>query len=213
MPWKDNLKEFIDWVRRVHFVFFVAIPLLTGGVSTGTWAAASKLPFMWRISVCLFATGSAVLLLSGAAAWYVNKWGNRYIRLTDAQAEWLLADVKKVAFHATLLDHMASRARMLEAELEALWHRWDNVGEKLIHPLDAIDKLKGDDYSLNWVRRDFMVLYSDHINTVKSVLPEFTSNTITDGYPSKREYVDVLRDLAAHAEKLEIMAQETWNKF
>jgi hypothetical protein len=142
-----------------------------------------------------------------------DKWGNRYIKLTDSQADKLLASVKRETHRATLLDHMGMRARMLEAELEELWHRWDNVGEKLIHPLDASDQIKGDDYSISWIRRDFMVRYGDHISTLKSLFPEFTSSALTGGYPSQREYVEVLRDLKNHAEKLESMAEEAWKKF
>jgi hypothetical protein len=61
--------------------------------------------------------------------------------------------------------------------------------------------------------RDFKLRYADHLSVLKADFPEFISSTVTNGYPSSREYVVVLSDLKEHAVQLEETASRTWDKY
>jgi hypothetical protein len=137
--------------------------------------------------------------------------------LTEARET--IDDVKQCAGQAFLYDHMEARAIELSIHLEELWHKWDNKGEKLIHPLNAaLDKPKDslsidDTYSLINARRDFMVLYAHHLSTMRAVFPDFTSRVMSSGYPSDDEYVQVKASLKEHSEKLGQISLERWKKY
>ena len=106
-------------------------------------------------------------------------------------------------------------ARDLEQMIEQAWHHWNDAGERLVHPLDArIDKLKDylADYSdkLLTERRDFMVLYANHLSRVKVDLPGFSSRLMEMGYPSNKEYFEVFTCIREHAKKLEDTGNKIW---
>jgi hypothetical protein len=139
-------------------------------------------------------------------------------KMLESEVSNTINDVKLHGGESSLLSFMEARAIELQSILEALWHHWNNAGEKLIHPLDArIDKLKN--YSASEAkqlldeRRDFMVLYSHHLNTIKAEFPGFTSAVVGAGYPSSCEYHHVLANLKEHAEKIKNRSEEAWNKY
>ena len=141
-------------------------------------------------------------------------WFNKKRAGISGSTEQFIDDIKHSAADASLLLYFWARATDLLRDLEALWHQWDNAGEKLIHPLDGtIDKLKGDDWNLAHKKRDFMVLYSHHLMVLKVNFPDFSSDTVTDGYPSQKEYFQVRSDLIRHIEKLKTTADTTWKVY
>ena len=55
-----------------------------------------------------------------------------------------------------------------------------------------------------------MLLYSQHLGSLKAEFPAFDSQIIRRGYPSDVEYVVLLPELKSHKKKLEDVAQEIW---
>ena len=107
-------------------------------------------------------------------------------------------DVRRIG-KATLLFHYSREADNLANMLEMIWHHWDNAGVKLVHPLagHAIpNEIKsGEDKEL----LEFRIAYKRHIAAVRAASPKFTSNVMTDGFPSSVEYATVKRDISNHA--------------
>jgi len=120
-------------------------------------------------------------------------------------------DSKKAGAQAGILWLLAAQAKDAIHLLEKTWHHWNNSGERLIHPLDArIDKpdfTKGDLIS---ERRDFMAIYLSHLMRLSTDIPGFTSDVTSYGFPSDREYLEVLNALRSHAEKLDSEADKIW---
>jgi hypothetical protein len=157
------------------------------------------------------------LLALTAFAIGVQMW-NRKGRHSDSDATQVLRDVKLQGARAILLSVMATEATYLMELLEEVWHHWDNLGEKLVHPLDArIDKMK--DYSSDGVmklvyeHRDFLVLYAHHLRTLATELPKFASPVVVTGYPSDCEYHRVLANLRVHIENLKTESQTAWDEY
>ena len=156
------------------------------------------------------------LLIVAGVFWI---WGRirKPKKITNSKLEKIVKDLKLAGGKAYVLCLMEACAIELQSQLEALWHHWDNAGEKLIHPLNGVDKLKhnileGPYLQLLDERRDFMVLYSHHIGRMKVDLPDFSSAVITTGYPSDCEYHLVLSNLKEHIEKLSKESANAWNK-
>ena len=107
-----------------------------------------------------------------------------------------------------------AQADDLTVWLEQLWHHWNAAGETLIHPIGTKADIK------NWraagvsdivaERRDFLVLYQDHIMRLQKDYPKFDSETAKDGYPSETEYYAVMNNLRAHAKLLKEVADHVW---
>jgi hypothetical protein len=100
--------------------------------------------------------------------------------------------------------------------LEEAWNHWNDVGERLIHPLDArLDSLKDHftDYAQRLLdeRRHFMVLYSFHLSRLRLDFPGFRSAVTQNGYPSDTEYVRVLNSLREHSQALDERGQKIWD--
>jgi hypothetical protein len=123
-------------------------------------------------------------------------------------------DAKRAGNQAALLWHYAACAKSLEQRLVEVWHHFIDAGESLVHPIGG--KVEWKNWSMEKMkladeRRDFMVLYMTHLEYLKEELPGFSSGTTEIGYPSDTEYVDVLRTLRDHIQKLEEYAQRIWD--
>jgi hypothetical protein len=66
MPVLPKLKEGIDWARRIHFLFWIAVPLLSSSMGTAIWKVVPGVGILydWRIPISLFAAGIVFLLLA-----------------------------------------------------------------------------------------------------------------------------------------------------
>jgi len=199
----------LDWGKRIQFVYQVVGYLLTLSATAAVRAMIynTHIPTVWRIPIYLFAAALTLLFVA-----VVGEWLGKRIRRTSNITRTELADIEQRAGHTALLLYFLARATDLLRDLEALWHQWDDAGEKLIHPLDGrIDQLKGDNWDLVSKKRDFMVLYSHHLMTLKVEFPNFSSAAISGGYPSQREYSQVRYDLIQHMEELKVTADNAWN--
>jgi hypothetical protein len=133
----------------------------------------------------------------------------------NAEDKAALLQIKLASGQAILLWNFAARANELVKRLEETWHRWNADGEPLIYPAGGKIEWKNwsDDISpqLAGKRRDFALLYGTHIVDLKHEVPEFSSNTTRHGYPTEREYSEVLSDLREHAIHLNEVAQRVWD--
>jgi hypothetical protein len=210
-----TIKEILDGGKRAQFLFQVVGFVLSASATAGLRALIynTRIPSIWRLPIYLLCAAFSLLLFAS-----IGRWCSVRKTASFDEARQTINDVKKSAGQAILMGFMSARATSLAKQLEIFWHQWDNNGEKLIHPLDVtLDKLK--DYSsdearnlLN-ARRDFLVMYSEHISVVRVEFPEFRSNLMAAGYPAPNEYVQVRADLAEHADQLEQMAGDLWNKY
>ncbi len=213
----QKLRGLIDWGRRVQFVYQVAGLAL----SASAWTAVSKFInenhtlAAWRVPISLAA--SAVVLLMFGALLHRFSPGQQRMK-SEKEVDEAIEKIKLAGARGFLLSHFEARAIDLQQTLEETWHHWNNAGEKLIHPLDArLDKLTS--YSADGAmklldeRRDFMVLYSQHLNLLKLEFPEFASLVIEAGYPSDNEYPRVLANLKTHIETLREQSQREWDTY
>jgi hypothetical protein len=125
-------------------------------------------------------------------------------------------DAKRAGGQAAMLWNFAATAKQLTQMLEEAWNHWNDVGERLIHPLDArLDSLKDHftDYAQRLLdeRRHFMVLYSFHLSRLRLDFPGFRSAVTQNGYPSDTEYVRVLNSLREHSQALDERGQKIWD--
>jgi hypothetical protein len=211
----DKFKDTLDWGKRLQFLYQIVALLLSGSVIAGVRAMihSTSIPPIWRWSIYLLCAALSLLLFASIGRW----WSIRK-KLSLDEARETIHDVKACAGKAALLYYMVARATELSRDLEALWHQWNNSGEKLIHPLDAkFDKLKDASSDEAWnllnARRDFMVMYAHHIITMKVEFPDFTSHVMSAGYPAPYEYVQVRDNLKEHADQLEQMADKLWHRY
>jgi len=212
----DKLKSTLDWGKRGQFAYQVAIFLC----SAGTWQVMKEIvvlagvPLAWHIPIYLFSSAVVLVLLAALDSWWSNR---KAVDARTPETAKVLEEVMLAGADFAVYDIMQARARELSHQLEELWHMWNNEGERLIHPLTSIDQLK--DYLASNAqklidgRRDFLVLYSHHIVTMKSLVPDFKSGIIEAGYPSDLPYVDVRSALVNHAEELEIRSKKAWEKY
>jgi signal transduction histidine kinase len=214
MPAIQKFQDTVDWARRIQFILQVAGVLFSASAWTTTWHWIAQHPglWAWRWPIC-FLVSSLSLCLFAIILRVVHRSQKK--KMPDDDVNRILTDVKLQGAKAILLGFMEARVIELQQQLEALWHHWNNSGEKLIHPLDArLDQLKN--YTADGAmalfneRRDFMVLYAHHLNTSKAEFSDFTSPVIAEGYPSDSEYHQVLANLKLHAEKLKTESEEAW---
>jgi hypothetical protein len=212
MEWSKNLKDLLDWGKRVQFAYQIVTLLLSASVVGAVRAMIynTSVPYVWRVPVYLFSAGVALLLFS-----LPGRMLHRRSQVITPETKDTLEEIMRQGGHAALYDYMAGTARNLSRDLNLLWHHWDNAGEKLIHPLTGeLEKPKGDNFfPLVNERRDFMVMYSNHLAAVKGIFPEFTSQTMKTGYPSHLEYAEVYRDLLEHAKELDKYCEKTWELY
>ena len=211
------LKGLIDWGRRVQFLFQVAGLLLSASTWTAVARLISKYPTLvaWQVPISL-AASAVTLLLFGVALYRFSP--DQRKKRTEKEVDEVVENLKWAAARGFLLSHFEARAVELKQILEEAWHHWNNAGEKLIHPLDSrLDKLTS--HSADGImklldeRRDFMVLYSQHLNLLKVEFPEFGSPVIEAGYPSDVEYPRVLANLESHIRKLGEQSQREWDRY
>jgi hypothetical protein len=214
----EKLKDILDWGKRIQFVFQVVGLLFSASVVTAARAMISyytHIPTLWRAPIYFLSAGIALLLFASLGQW----WSRRLVKdAPPTDTTKVLEEVMGQGANAALYDYMWCRAIDLIRDLDALWHHWDNAGEKLIYPLNStLDKLKDplSDVSLKLIheRRDFMVLYAHHLMIMKLTFSDIVSKTIKGGFPSDREYFEVRSDLEKHAEELKWMAKKTWEKY
>ena len=111
---------------------------------------------------------------------------------------------------AALLWTFEAQATELLLALERLWHHWHNAGEVLLHPLDVNEAKSSEAGDLQLELRDFKLTYGKHLQRIALDVPAFTSRALVEGYPSSREYIEVLYDLREHQEKLNSTALELY---
>jgi hypothetical protein len=214
----DNLKSILDWGKRIQFVFQVVVLLFSASTVAAVRAVISyytHIPNLWHAPIYFAVAGTSLLLFASVGNW----WNKR--RKKDGKSEEtteIIEDIMRQGAIAATYEYMSGRAYDLHHMLEDLWHRWNNAGEKLIHPLDIrIDKLSNftteHARDLMDAKRDFMVLYSHHLSMMKMMCPDFTSQTITIGYPSDIEYVQVRACLSDHSKELGKLANKTWERY
>jgi hypothetical protein len=216
---RNWLKEILEWLHHAYWIheFLVSSGLAAGAM---TWLGSNFPAFKpYRWPTGLFAAGILMYVLSFIR--HIRpakkpKQGAVTIALDQAEQEIgeAVDDAKRSGAQAGMLWMLAASAKDLIQMLEQTWHHWNNAGERLIHPLDArLDKLdfsKDGAASLANERRDFMVLYSAHLTRLQADLRGFSSDVTKNGYPNSREYVQVLNDLRAHAQKLDEEADRIW---
>jgi hypothetical protein len=119
-----------------------------------------------------------------------------------------------VGGEAALLNFFQARADEMVRRLEELWHHYNAAGETLIYPAGGEQKYKNlsSDAAGKLIneRRDFMVLYTHHLHWLSLEIPKFQSATTINGYPSDKEYPEVLRNLKDHVALLEKLGDEAW---
>jgi hypothetical protein len=217
MGFIQSVKDTLDWGKRLQFLIQIVAILLSGSVVASVRAMLTMwthISGVWRLPIYCFTAGVSLLGFALLARWLLPSEDK-----SRADARNVLEDVMRAGVETALYNFFSCRARDLIRELDSLWHRWNNAGEKLIHPVDANLDVVADwsstDKAIALVnsRRDFLVLYGHHVMMVKLELPEFTSGTIEGGYPSDRGYVDVRADLVEHVEKLEQLTKNAWKKY
>jgi hypothetical protein len=127
----------------------------------------------------------------------------------------VVQESKRAGHQAALFWFFAASAKNLTARLEEVWHHWNYAGEALIYPIGGSPGIKKlseiEAIDLIHERRDFMLLYMDHVTRIVGELPTFSSSTVHHGYPcDDREYVAVLADLKEHAEHLQELGNRVW---
>lgn len=211
-----RLKEWIDWSRRIEFIarmVYLVIALAASATAAGALLHTfSRIPNIWHLPIYL---GSVCI------GWFLfvlvaYLWKRR--KLPAGETRRIVDEVKWNAGRAAMLWFIQARATELENRLEEVWHHWNYAGERLVHPLDiTIDKLK--DYSADAAtklineHREFLVLYANHLSSLKAEFPEFTSPIVEAGYPANCEYHVALANMKAHIEKLGEEAQRIWGKY
>jgi hypothetical protein len=116
-------------------------------------------------------------------------------------------DQRKQLKLAGVVESKAGQADWLAADLERIWHLFNNANYKLIYPLgehSVPDPPKEFHDKELWA---FRVRYRGHIGGAKSHVPDFHSDIMDAPYPWGVEYLDLLRKLKAHAEALRKLAQ------
>lgn len=216
MGFLDQVKTWIDWGRRVQFLITIGGILWSfcvGATMRAVLVSFTHVPAIWHLPIYLAASLMALIVYVLASQW----WTAKRKRSSTAEVEETIRKIKIEGARWILFDFFADKAAELLRDLESLWHHWDNVGEKLIHPLDATkDKIefsKEHFYKLNNERRDFQTLYIAHVQTLKTVFPDFASWVVNTGFPSDAEYHDVLAQLKAHAGKLKTESKTAWKKY
>jgi len=111
---------------------------------------------------------------------------------------------------AALLWTFEAQATELLLALERLWHHWHNAGEVLLHPLDVNTAKSSEAGDLQLELRDFKLTYGKHLQRIALDVPAFTSRALVEGYPSSREYIEVLYELREHRERLGSTALELY---
>jgi hypothetical protein len=112
----------------------------------------------------------------------------------------------------------ADFAEVLNARLEAVWHQWNDSGEKLIYPLSktAIPDI---DKPLSWSQRqllEFRILYKNYLVEVHAAYPEFHSRLIDEGFPCDfpdQTYLLVRNKITTHGASLHESAIDQIDSF
>jgi hypothetical protein len=149
----------------------------------------------WSIAWPYLILSVLFILWHSGWAWYEAKRDDREYAMGQAALLW--------TFEA--------QAKELLIFLEKVWHHWHNAGEVLLHPLDVNDAKSTEAINLQIELRDFKLTYGKHLQRVSLDIPAFTSKSLTGGYPSSREYIEVLYDLREHTSKLGETAQRLYD--
>jgi len=213
----DRVKNWLDWGKRIQFLIAVLGSLWTfcvGATAKAYLKDFTHLSIEWQLPLYSFAAFVGLLLFVVVS----NFWLTRNKRMPDSEASEIIHDVKVRGSQCRMFYFFEARALELEAHVVQLWHHWNNEGEKLIHPLDArIDNFQTHSIEVRMKlmteQTEFLVLYSHHINILKVEFPEFTSPVIATGFPSDREYHQVVANLRTRAEMLKEEAEKAWNKY
>jgi hypothetical protein len=131
----QNFKDLVDWGRRLEFILRVLGLLwawLVGQTVRAIIVSFTHIPDVWHLPIYLLASCLGLM-----AFVVVMQRGNHKRKVPDSDADEIIKDVKLQGARSILLSFMEARAVELVSQLEALWHHWDNAGEKLIHPLDS----------------------------------------------------------------------------
>ncbi|QHN02746.1 hypothetical protein FTO74_04710 [Granulicella sp. WH15] len=213
----EVLKSLLDWGKRIQFAAQVVVFLCSASVVAcvrGMLVSWTHIPSLWQLPIYLACAALAIMLFSAAGRWIS---GRVAVNAGSTETKKILEAVMIAGAEFAVYDLLQGRAKALSLQLEELWHSWNNEGERLIHPLTLKDTLGN--YSAKNAgklidgRRDFLVLYSHHIVTMKSLIPDFKSRVVEVGYPSELPYVDVRSALADHADELGKKSNKAWEKY
>jgi hypothetical protein len=119
-------------------------------------------------------------------------------------------DREMAVSESRLLFTFEAQAVELVGQLEAVCFHWNNAGEKLLRPLDTNDANSPNSHELQMELRDFKNTYGKHLQRIGMDVPRFHSKASVSGYPSEREYPEVLADLKDHAQLLGDIAEEVY---
>jgi hypothetical protein len=180
---------------------------VVGAIFKAISQAAHRVPVDWWLFVCLLVVGGGLVVYSLYA-----KGGTQH---NHGSSEPATQEESVDTADAVMLFHFEAQAKDLIRDLETAWHHWNNVGERLIHPVGQPNDVKTADTELLIKllneSRDFKVRYGDHLKYLHLRLPRFTSDALRHGYPNNREYQHVLFDLKTHREALESAGRASLN--
>jgi len=201
----SNVEDGMSKTERWTLGVAIATLILTG---VSTWVAVAheaehRAGIMYKVIIAL--SGISLMALNGYAIYRNIKDAHRvnaYRKEIESKKQKLVALVEKrkeAGGQAWLLWSYSYSASGLVRWLEEIWYRWNSSGEVLIYPIGGKTELKnwsGDKSGdLIGERRDFMVLYRDHVTRLSQEIPEFVSATTRRGFPSDDEYARVMADL------------------
>jgi hypothetical protein len=182
------------------------------------------------VPIILFIIAAAIMLATSLiykGLWPFNptpKQGRKSVPKIFSEEEWKefigkMADIaegaKNSSAQSVLLTHFHAEAKHLEYLLTAVWHHWDNAGEKLVYPIGTKDNPWKDwdiekCLPLQDELRDFNVVFSLHIGWLQVDFPGLSTRLTESGYPSDDEYQVVLANIRDHAKTIKELAGEIW---
>jgi hypothetical protein len=116
------------------------------------------------------------------------------------------------AGNAGILRSRAGEARGLLEKLEEVWHLYNDDRHQpegsLTYPL-AVEAIPEEIKEFRHKRLvEFRTIYRWHIASIKRTFPDFHSDVVDDGFPSKVPYLTLKRNIEAHVGLLEAEAQK-----
>lgn len=103
--------------------------------------------------------------------------GQKELAQLTQEVEWLRSeDYRKFWQWIGVVRDYAVFAEVCDAKLEAVWHLWNNSGERLIYPLSA-SAIPDPDRPLSWNQRqllEFRILYRQYLGDMGSWIRTFT---------------------------------------
>lgn len=207
---ESKIKGFLDWAHHFYWIRELLISLGAGTALQAWTARIWTLSWDWRLAIWLIGSGLLFWLLTSFIA---RQEYRKKIPDEDKNNKDIFQEIKDDGIRWAYCALLHFDAEELIERLDALRFHWDNAGEKLIHPLNSIDKIKNCESGqvLLDEARDFRTLYLHHLWMLWFLTennPDFTSGVVANPYPSAREYPAVHSDLVDHSAKLQEFADK-----